>query len=321
MMVLDPGGVMSDLNLRYFFESAKLGSMRAAADKLGIAVSSISRQIAQLEADLGVALIEHGRRTIKLTEAGELLLEYYGEQTAQREVLDQRLADLKGLRSGRIDLVIGEGFISQALSAVLSKFMSSHAGILMQVRVLASSNEVARLVVEDDAHLGLTFDAGSDPRARARVSIPQPLRAIMRPGHPLADRAQIRLADLVGQPVCLPEASLRTRQLIKLAEDRERISLQAGLTANSVSLLRDMALSTEYVTLLPVLAVASEVARGELIAIPIDNPILECTRVNLLSRLGRQLAPAPTRLLSALEAYLNKTAQLGMPAPLYDAAE
>ncbi len=301
---------MTDLNLRYFFESAKLGSMRAAADKLGIAVSSISRQIAQLEAELGVALIEHGRRNIKLTEAGDLLLDYYGEQTAQREVLDQRLADLKGLRSGRIDLVIGEGFISQALSSVLSRFMSNHAGILMQVRVVASSNEVARLVVEDDAHLGLAFDAGSDPRARARVSIAQPLRAIVRPGHPLAARAQIRLADLVGQPVCLPENSLRTRQLIKLAEDRERVSLQPGLTANSVSLLRDMVLSTEYVTLLPVLAVAGEVASGELIAVPIDNPILECTRVNLLSRLGRQLAPAPTRLLSALETYLNKIAQL-----------
>jgi DNA-binding transcriptional LysR family regulator len=312
---------MSDLNLRYFYESAKLGSMRAAADKLGIAVSSISRQIAQLEADLGVALIEHGRRAIKLTEAGELLLDYYGEQTAQREVLDSRLADLKGLRSGRIDLVIGEGFVSHALSDVLSRFMSTHPGILMQVRVVASSNEVARLVVEDDAHLGLAFDAGSDPRARARVSIPQPLRAVVRPSHPLASRTQIQLADLVAYPVCLPEASLRTRQIIKLAEERERVSLQPGLTANSVSLLRDMAMSTGYVTLLPVLAVASEIANGDLIAIPIDNPILECTRVNLLSRLGRQLAPAPMRLLSTLETYLNQTAQLGMPAPLYDAAE
>lgn len=312
---------MSDLNLRYFHESAKLGSMRAAADKLGIAVSSISRQIAQLEADLGVALIEHGRRTIKLTEAGELLLDYYGEQTAQREVLDQRLADLKGLRSGRIDLAIGEGFISQALSSVLSRFLASYPGVLMQVRVVQSSNDVARLVIEDEAHIGLAFDAGSDPRVRARVSIAQPLRAIVRPSHPLATRSRITLADLSDLPVCLPEASLRTRQLIKLAEERERVSLKPGMIANSVSLLRDMALSTEYVPLLPVLCVATEVMSGELVAIPVDNPILEGTRVNLLSRLGRQLAPAPARLLSALESYLNKTAELVTQAPLYEAAE
>jgi DNA-binding transcriptional LysR family regulator len=296
---------MSDLNLRYFFESAKLGSMRAAADKLGIAVSSISRQISQLEADLGVALIEHGRRTIKLTEAGMLLLDYHGEQVAQREVLDSRLADLKGLRSGRIDLVIGEGFISQALSGVLGRFMSTHPGILMDVRVVASSNEVARMVVEDEAHLGLAFESGSDPRSRARVSIKQPLRAIVPPGHALAERAHIKLADLVPYNVCLPESSLRTRQLIKLAEERERVSIQPCLTSNSVSLLRDMLVSDGFVTLLPVLAVANEVASGQLIAIPVDNPILECTTVNLLSRLGRQLAPAPTRLLSVLEAHLN----------------
>src|SRR6202044_4071636 len=102
------GFCVQDLNLRYLYEAAKLGSMRAAADQLGVAVSSVSRQISQLEAEVGMVLIEHGRRNVKLTEAGRLLIEYYAEQLTQRELFEGRLADLKGLRTGRIELAIGE---------------------------------------------------------------------------------------------------------------------------------------------------------------------------------------------------------------------
>ncbi len=102
----------------YLYEAARLGSMRAAADQLGVAVSSISRQISQLEAELGVALIEHGRRSLLLTEAGKLLIDYYSEQLTHRESFEARLADLKGLRTGRLSLAIGEGFIGTQLAGV-----------------------------------------------------------------------------------------------------------------------------------------------------------------------------------------------------------
>lgn len=104
---------MQDLNLRYLYEAAKLGSMRAAADNLGVAVSSVSRQISQLEADVGMALIEHGRRNIKLTDTGMLLIEHYSEQLRLNEAFDAKLSDLKGLRTGRIHLAVGEGFIGE----------------------------------------------------------------------------------------------------------------------------------------------------------------------------------------------------------------
>ena len=60
---------MLDNALSYFFEAANLGSMRLASEKIGVAVSSISRQISQLELELGTPLIERGRRSIRLTEA------------------------------------------------------------------------------------------------------------------------------------------------------------------------------------------------------------------------------------------------------------
>jgi DNA-binding transcriptional LysR family regulator len=296
---------LHDLNVRYLYEAARLGSMRAAADRLGVAVSSISRQISQLEAELGVALIEHGRRSLLLTEAGKLLIDYYSEQLTHRESFEARLADLKGLRTGRLSLAIGEGFIGAQLAGLVSRFVAKHRGILLDVRVMASSSEVARLVLEDEAHLGLAFQASDDPRIRVLASVRHPLCAIMRPTHPLAKQQRVTLAELALHPMCLPESSFRTRQLIKVAEVAERVFLQPSVTSNSLALLKTLLCSGELLTLLPMLAVSEEVERGAFVAIPVQSAALEDTSVHLIGRLGRHLTPAPLRLLNSLMSYLN----------------
>lgn len=296
---------MQDLNVRYLYEAARFGSMRAAADHLDVAVSSISRQISQLEAEVGVALIEHGRRTVMLTEAGKLLIEYYAEQRNHRETFERRLADLKGLRAGRVRLAIGEGFIGDPLSGLLARFVANHSGLNLDVRVTQSSSEVARLVVEDEAHLGLAFQSSDDPRIRVLASVRHPLCVIARPSHPLARQASVRLAELARYPLCLPESSLRTRQLLKEAEIAERVSLQPGITSNSLLLLRNLLCSSDLVTLMPLLAVMEEIERGELVARPLISTMLQDTSVHVICRLGRHLTPAPLRLLDKLIAYLN----------------
>lgn len=315
---------MQDLNLRFLFEAARLGSMRAAAEQLGMAVSSVSRQISQLEAELGVTLIEHGRRQIKLTEAGRLLTEYHSEQLAQREAFEARLADLKGLRTGHIDLAIGEGFIGAPLSKLLARFTAKHHGLLVNVHMTASSSEVARRVVEDEAHLGLAFQSCDDPRIRVIASVRHPLCAIVRPSHPLALSQSVTIADLAGHSMCLPDSSFRTRQLLKAAEAAERVSLQPSITSNSILLLKGMLRSADLFTLLPMLAVIEEVERGEFVAVPVNSSALQDTAVHLISRLGRHLTPAPLRLMNSLMSYLNGYERCAertrAPFPLSDTA-
>ena len=299
---------MQDLNLQYLYEAARLGSMRAAADLLTVAASSISRQIAQLEAEIGTALIEHGSRRIKLTEAGRLLIEYHEAQLAQREIFEARLSDLKGLRTGRISLAVGEGFVGSPLSALINGFVRKHSGLQVDVRILASSAEVARLVVEDEAHLGLAFHASDDPRIRVLTSISHPLCAVMLPSHPLAQHAAVTLSELVQYPMCLPECSFRTRQILKEVEIAEGITLQPSVTSNSIGLLKNLLQSGDLCTLLPLLAVAEEVERGEFVAVAVHGAALDGTSVHLISRLGRRLTPAPLRLIDELTIYLDRYA-------------
>jgi DNA-binding transcriptional LysR family regulator len=277
-----------------------------------VAVSSVSRQISQLEAELGVALIEHGRRAIMLTDAGRLLVEYYAQQQGLREGFEARLSDLKGLRAGRIVLAIGEGFVGMTLSGLVARFIAKHQGIAVDIQMSASSSEIVRLVVEDVAHLGLAFQSSEDPRIRVLASARHPLCAIVRPTHALAGNSTITLGELCAHPMCLPEGSFRTRQLLKAAESAEGLTLQPVVTSNSVVMLKSLLLSIPLLTVLPQLAVAGEIERGELVAVPIESAALQNTSVHLIGRLGRQLTPAPLRLMSALLAYLNRYEHSGL---------
>ena len=290
---------LTDAKLSYLAEAAALGSMRAASEKLDVAVSSISRQITQLENDLGLALIERGRRTIKLTEAGEIAIRYYRESVIQRESFTSSLQALRGLRAGQICLAAGEGFVS-ILSGLLQNFMARHVGVLLSIN-MGGTLDVIRQVREDEAHIGLVFHAPADPKINVRASVAQPIKLIVHPKHPLAEAESITLSTLDKYRLCLTEPTFRIRQMIALGESLERVTLNPHVNTNSLTLLKNLVKSGDYATLLPETAALVELNRRELKSVPVANSALQETSLNLICRLGRVLPSAPAAILPLLE--------------------
>jgi DNA-binding transcriptional LysR family regulator len=290
-----------DNRLRYLAEALRAGTMRAASENLNVAPSSISRQIAQLEAELGVPLIERNRSPLKLTEAGELALSYFREFTTQQEAFISQVRDLKGLRGGTVQLAVGEALIGDLLLDVLERFMSQYPEIRVFIRT-AGTAEVLGLVLEDEAHMGMVFQPEPDAKIRVRASSDQPMKLIVRPGHPLSKRSSVRLADLAGETLAMPEASFRIRQVLRVAESEEQVNLAPALVSNSLLVLKEFVRSGAGITILPGIAAHSEIADGTLHAVPIDQPALMHTSASVITRLGRQLPVAAVRLLQKIEA-------------------
>jgi DNA-binding transcriptional LysR family regulator len=294
----------SDIRLRYLYESARLGTMRAASDKLDVATSSVSRQIGELESELGLTLIEKGRRKIKLTEAGEAACLYYKEKLSQEEAFLSKIEELKSIRTGKIILAVGEAFITPQFSEMLQEFMQNYTGIKVQV-VVANTNSVVELVREDDAHMGLIFDIPRDPKIRARLTVPQPLKVIINKKHNFSSKKSIKLSELTEESLGLPEDSYRIRQLIHAAEQEEGVFLESSMVTNSLALITDFVKSGRGISIMPELVVQQELKNGELEALPTNNKTLNSTKTSLITRIGRQLPIGAFHLLVSIEAYLK----------------
>ncbi|VVD85165.1 LysR family transcriptional regulator [Pandoraea anhela] len=300
---------INENRLSYLYEAVQCGTVRAAADRLDIAPSAVSRQIALLEAELAMPLIERHKRGVHLTQAGRLLMEYYREQRAHQEDLLAKLQEVRGLRRGHIRLAVGEGFVSDLMGAPLQYFCKRYPDITLTLD-LAGTNEVMRLVAEDDADIGLVYNPPAEPKIVSRAQMAQPVHAIVAPDSPLiaaarnaqhADRpGALPLDTLYGVPLALMHGSYGTRQLMALAEQSEKHRLIPTVTTNSISVLKHFVRAGLGATFLPTFAVSQEIEAGVLCAVPIDHPILNGAEAHLITRAGRRLSGAANRLLTHL---------------------
>ncbi|NKJ42416.1 LysR family transcriptional regulator [Novosphingobium sp. SG720] len=296
---------MSEAGMRYLLEALNAGSMRAAGDRLNVAPSSISRQIAQLESQYGLALIEKGRRGVRLTHAGEIVIAHYRNQLADREALRSKLEELRSVRTGHVTAAIGEGFAGKSFTGLVSQFSEQNPQIRLDI-LTGSTQEILRMIADDEAHFGLVFSTPNDMKIHVRAVIAQPLMAIMRPDHPFAQKSTVTIAELATAPLCLPPASFRIRQILGTAEANSKVYLQPLITSNSIHVMQDAVRAGTALAILPQISVWSELIEGTMVSVPISDDSIEETTTSLVLRSGRQLEGAPLRLLKRIEAQLRQ---------------
>ena len=290
--------LVQDRRILYFFEAVRLGSVRAAADFLNVAPSAVSRQIAQLELELGSPLLERHRRGVKPTEAGDKVLAYYRQRLTQQEVLLDSIQALRGLHSGSVTLVSGEGFL-ESLAQPLAKFSALYPRIELIVNV-CGSNEVIRQVVEDEAHIGLVFNPAADPKIRSHAHQRKPVCVVTAPDHPLTQQpGPIELKTLAEYRLALPAVSYGIRQILLEAEHQLGVKLEPTLTCNTFAMLKHFAMQGG-VTLLPTFVVEEEINSGKLRALALQHEVFSSPQTHLISRLGRQLSVGASRLMGML---------------------
>ena len=110
---------LNDKRLGYLYQAVTLGSVHAAADKLDVALSAVSRQISLLEQELATTLIERHRLGVTSTDAGDILLNYYRKSLSSKEACLAKLQAVKGLHRGHIKLAVGEGFVGDLMAGPL----------------------------------------------------------------------------------------------------------------------------------------------------------------------------------------------------------
>ncbi|MGY4729791.1 LysR family transcriptional regulator [Burkholderia pyrrocinia] len=290
---------LTDSRIVYFYEAVRCGTIRAAADWLDVAPSAVSRQIGLLEKELDATLVERHARGVTPTEAGRCVIEYFREQLAHRDDLISRLQELRGLKTGQVSLVLGEGFVSDLLAGPMQQFCRQFPGIRVNLDV-GSTNDVIRKISNDEGEIGLVYNPPAEPKLVSRASKRQPMMAIVGPDFPRRSHKVLTVQQLATYPLAATHPSYGTRQMMEAVEYAERVRLAPIVTTNSFAILKEFVKSGLGISVMPAFAVAAELQAKELFAIEIAHPILENAEAHMVTRVGRKLSVATNKMLQMM---------------------
>lgn len=184
--------------LRYFIEVANEQNISRAAEKLHISQPTLSRQLMDLEHDLGVTLFKRGHRQIKLTQEGYYLYDRAREITG---LIDKTTTNLQSQKviSGTLDIGAGESIALQPVMDVLGKIITTYPEV--KVNLVSGDTNIIRQHL-DDGTLDFGIVMGHE-NLTSYHSLSLPLKnhwgILMKNSSPLAKLKKITPNDLLNQ--------------------------------------------------------------------------------------------------------------------------
>lgn len=290
---------MNDRALRYLLAVVRAGSVRAAAEGLNVAASAVSRQIIELEAQVGETLLERLPRGVVPTEAGRLVAEHAQRQADEAALLEDQLKRLRGVQRGTISLRCGAGFLIDLLDNALA---ASRRTIRHRLSGRDRTTDgILAAIARGEADIGLVYNPPAHPDVRGVVSARQPLLAVLPKGHPLANgSAPVPLRSFATEPAALLPPDHGVRQLLGRVEADGGFRLVPRLETASFELHRRFVMAAMGVAFLPRFVVAAELRADLLDAVPLRDAILSEASAHLVIRAGRRLPEGAARLLGWL---------------------
>jgi DNA-binding transcriptional LysR family regulator len=225
--------------LRYFYEVARYGSFRLAADRINIAASAISRQIQLLEQELGVLLFERDRKGLRLTAAGEALLHRTRGAMAELSGALSDIADLQGTQRGTVRVGLNETVAREFATGLLMEFRAAHPLVNIDIMVANTSELVPALL---DGALDVFVGYGNPVRDGVEQVAGFALETCItvRSDHRLAQYPSVRVADLVDERFVMPDASSSLRQTLNAVFARASVRPSAVMTTSSFELMNSL---------------------------------------------------------------------------------
>ncbi len=181
---------------------ATSGSVTAAAAHLGYTPSAVSQQVAALEKEAGITLLERAGRGVRPTAAGRLLTRHAAIISKQLAEAETALADLRAGRTGRLTIRYFASVGPTLLAPALARLRQEHPGVAIDPK-LTDPDDPLPQVQQGNADLAIVVRRPSDESHQGICLVhlrDDPYQAVLPAGHPLAAQPVIDLADLAGEP-------------------------------------------------------------------------------------------------------------------------
>jgi DNA-binding transcriptional LysR family regulator len=305
--------------LRILREVAARGSFSAAADALYLSQSAVSQQVATLEREVGMSLLERTREGPKLTDAGRVLVGHAEAAIARLEEAERELAAIAGLDGGELRLASFPSASATLLTEAVSVFHRRHPNVRLTIAESEPEESLPRLR-GGELDLALAFDYPSVPTDSERdldrtLILTESMHLALPKSHPLAEEQVVPLAKLAEEQwLCGTRPSSCGEAVVRACRDAG-FSPRIGFESDDYHVMQGFIAAGLGFTLLPDLALPT--LRSDLVVRATDPPAPE-RRVWAATRAEGARSPATEEMVSIMvdvgEAYDRRSQDLQLAA-------
>jgi LysR family nitrogen assimilation transcriptional regulator len=266
---------------RYFIQAARRQNFRKASEDLCVAQSALTRQIQVLERELGFLLFDRVKRGVRLTAAGQRLLERSQHILGEVDRLKETLQIEAHVPSGPASLAAPPSIGRLLFNRLAQTFLKSYPKVTLSLLEGWTSNAIGQLR-RGELSLAIMSDPPPDPLLEYVRLFTESIYLVGRPGDPWLKKRSLEVKSLADLPLVMTSKTNRTRQLIENSAAREGARLDVRLELESPETLQQLLLSGRIYGLLPYSSIYHGAQTRRLAAVPIRG--LAITRYLAKSR-------------------------------------
>ncbi len=241
--------------LRLFVSVVDTGSFSAAAKLLGISISVVSRQIAALEAELGIQLLKRSTRRIELTEAGSLYLSRVRSLLTELEDTNRSLRQPNIPAAGRFRIAAPTALGLSLIAPAIADFMAAQPHVVIQLDLLDRTIDL----LEEDYNMALQIDETPESTPYLQSLGQMEVGLFSSPAY-LAHHGRPRGPADLGTHRALYLASQQNWNLRGGPSEKPKLQF----CSNRLEALKTLCLAGQGIALLPLFLVRGEIERNEL---------------------------------------------------------
>jgi len=285
-------------HLALFRDIAQTRSLTRGARLNNVSQSAASQHVQELEARLGVLLLDRSRRPISLTPAGRLYYEFCRDVLRRKEEFEAALEQLKAAVQGTVRVASIYSVGISEMTELRAELARRYPQARLEVQYLRPE-KVYEAVMAGRADLGLVSYPTSSRAVAARAWRQEKMVVATAPSHPLACRDQLSPIDLTGLDFVAFDEDLPIRRHIDQFLAEHGVQVNIVMEFDNIPAVKEALVLGGVISILPDRMLREEVRQGRLAAVRLEPAPIRPLGIIYLRR--KKFAPAVRAFLELLE--------------------
>lgn len=287
--------------IKYFIEVARREHVTEAAHALHVAQSAVSRQIFNLEAELGVDLFIRKGRNVKLTAIGKIFLEHMEQAINVIDDARQVVSEYTDPKRGTIHIGFPSSLATYILPTVISAFRQTYPHVQFELNQ-SSYHGLQEKVIKGDVNIALVAPVPADKsKIKSSILFTEKIVALLPISHPLAKAKNLKLNELRDDSFVLFPKGFVLREIIE--ENCQQLGFQPNISfeGQDIDAIKGLVSAGLGISLIPEITLVDNLPRAT-VTVPIIEPTITRS-VGMMIPTDRQLLPTEQLFYEFLEGF------------------